>query len=410
MPIRGLSEQGRIPRIGKIHLGVKVQSEKNPNVWYPKATPYFVLTDAPYVREVYPDKPIELRIMFPAESDEKIASQYYRAYKQITGLVCKGDGYKATARVDSAKWRGKVELGIWANSESKETQMVEIPCAGVGYDGCPPCPAYENKDCKRIMMLQFFVLGCRRFGIHQLDTSSVNSILNINGMLDVMRNNRVLGGNVSGVKLLLTLVPQEVISPDDSKRKTVYVLQLTAEEDVEELRRLTAQTAVPAMPEGRGEETPQVVEGDVIEPDEEKAGEFFGDPSELPPEEPAGNPPPPAQRPTLRGVEERPDITGTPKTRPRQAGLGEARRTPAPWMEDWTTLFRAAEGMGFTQEQVLRFLEIAEPTDFAGLKTTAQACLNRLEAAKKWAGDHNMTPEEAIEKLVAARHNNKQPA
>jgi len=293
MPIRGLSEQGRIPRIGKIHLGVKVQSTNNPNVWYPKATPHFVLNDAPYAREVYGDNPTELRIMFPVESDEKIASQYYRAYKQTTGLVCKGDGYKATARVDSAKWKGKVELGIWASSESQKNQMVEIPCAGVGYGDCPACPAYENKDCKRIMMLQFFVLGCRRFGVHQLDTSSVNSILNINGMLDVMRNDRVLGGNVSGVKLLLTLIPQEVTA--DGKRKTVHVLQLIAEQDVEELRRLTGETVkaqYAALPEGREAEP---IEGEIVEPDEEEAGEFFGDPSELPTEEEAESAAPPAR-------------------------------------------------------------------------------------------------------------------
>lgn len=272
MPIRGLSERGRIPRIGKIHLGYKVESQKRPGVFYPKAAEHFILNDAPYVKEVYGDKPTELRIMFPSEDDEKIASQYYKQYKATTGLICKGDGFKATARVDSAKWKGVVQLGIWAGSETAETQMVEIPCAGAGYDGSPACPAYEKGDCKRIMVLQFFVLGCRKFGIHQLDTSSVNGILNINGMLDILRNSRVLGGHVSGVKLLLTLIPQEVIA--DGKKKIVRVVQLTAEQDIEELRKLelppVPQITAPSGTLPSPVVQPEVVEGEIVveEPDE----------------------------------------------------------------------------------------------------------------------------------------------
>ena len=41
-PIKGLTESRRLPRLGKIHLGIKKQSAKS-GAWYPSATNYFVV-------------------------------------------------------------------------------------------------------------------------------------------------------------------------------------------------------------------------------------------------------------------------------------------------------------------------------------------------------------------------------
>ena len=89
MPIKGLSEQRRIPRVGKIHLGVKKVSERTGKE-YPSATEYFVVP--PEVAAVHGEQPTELPIMIPVEDEEFWASQYYRAYSQTRGLTCKGDG------------------------------------------------------------------------------------------------------------------------------------------------------------------------------------------------------------------------------------------------------------------------------------------------------------------------------
>ena len=40
MPIKGLSEQRRLPRLGKIRLGVKKKNQKG--IEYPASTDYFV--------------------------------------------------------------------------------------------------------------------------------------------------------------------------------------------------------------------------------------------------------------------------------------------------------------------------------------------------------------------------------
>ncbi|GAI11540.1 unnamed protein product, partial [marine sediment metagenome] len=92
MPIKGLSEQKRLPRLGKIHLGVKVTKNKKGEECapYPRATDYFVCPDE--VRAVYGDKPQKLHIIIPVEDEEMWANQYYRQYSRTRGLVCKGDG------------------------------------------------------------------------------------------------------------------------------------------------------------------------------------------------------------------------------------------------------------------------------------------------------------------------------
>jgi len=60
MPIKGLSEQLRLPRRGKIRLGEKKKSEKTGKT-YPISLDYFVVPDE--VKKVYGEKPRKLDIM-----------------------------------------------------------------------------------------------------------------------------------------------------------------------------------------------------------------------------------------------------------------------------------------------------------------------------------------------------------
>ncbi len=95
MAIKGLKEQRRLPRLGKIRLGEKALSQKgNP---YPKATDYFVCP--PEVQAVYGPQPRELDVMFPVEDEDVFLNVWYKCYGSGTGLLCKGDGEVAT-RVD----------------------------------------------------------------------------------------------------------------------------------------------------------------------------------------------------------------------------------------------------------------------------------------------------------------------
>jgi len=71
--IKGLSEQRRLPRIGKIRLGVKKKSPRT-GAEYPVATDYFVCPTE--VQAVYGEKPKRLDVIIPLEDEEIWASQY----------------------------------------------------------------------------------------------------------------------------------------------------------------------------------------------------------------------------------------------------------------------------------------------------------------------------------------------
>ena len=208
MPIKGLSEQRRIPRVGKIHLGVKVDHATRKGVQYPKATEYFVVP--PEVAAVHGERPTELPIMIPVEDEEYWASQYYRVYSQSRGLICKGDGTKCHRMVD-------VKSGDMAGQSAGKVEWRDFPCDG------KECIHYQQERCREVMNLQFLLPQVPGLGIWQIDTSSVNSIRNINSSAELIRG---IIGRIRMVPLILSLEKQDVVNPDDGKKKTVHVMNL----------------------------------------------------------------------------------------------------------------------------------------------------------------------------------------
>lgn len=217
MPIKGLTERRRMPRIGKMHLGIKVESTKKPGVFYPKATDYFVFPEdgsAGYelIDELiaeYGEKPKELAIIFPLEDEEAICSQYYRCYSRSRGLTCRGDGETCTRMIDT-------KTGDLVNKDSEETELKEMSCTGT------ECPDYARGSCREIMNLQFMLPKISGLGVWQIDTSSINSIRNINSCIELIRS---VYGRIRMVPLFLSIEPMEV-TPPNSKKKTVHVLNL----------------------------------------------------------------------------------------------------------------------------------------------------------------------------------------
>ena len=88
--ISGLSEVRRLPRLGKIRLGVKVTSMKDTSKSYPKETPYFVCPEE--VEKVYGDKPVALKVMLPLNDREACFPQALKWYGNSRGLKCIGNG------------------------------------------------------------------------------------------------------------------------------------------------------------------------------------------------------------------------------------------------------------------------------------------------------------------------------
>ena len=216
-PIHGLSEQKRLPRLGKIRLGIKKISPRT-GASYPTATDYFVCP--PEVQAIYGEKPQRLDVIIPVEDEEMWASQYYRQYSRTRGLICKGDGESCRRMVDT-------ETGAIANRDTKEVTWRE-GCECLGRD----CPDYKGKACQEVMNLQALLPKVPGLGIWQIDTGSINSIRNINNCATMIR---AMCGRVSWIPLVLTLEPTDVVNPDDGKKKTVYCMHLRYERSAESL-------------------------------------------------------------------------------------------------------------------------------------------------------------------------------
>jgi hypothetical protein len=239
MPIEGLSELVRIPRLGKIHLGVKVKSKEKKDVQYPKATDYFVVPNE--VKNIYGDKPTELQIMFPVEEPELFAQQWLRAYSLTQGLVCIGSGVEGRRKVDMA-------TGAIADHETKQWEWREISCDP------QECPEYQTKRCRRVMNLQFLLPEVPGLGVYQIDTSSFYSIVNINSMIKMLKG---ILGRCSMIPLTLALGPIEV-SPPGLTKKTVHIMHIKKDIKLSQLAHIAQlPPARVLIPEADTEEPPE---------------------------------------------------------------------------------------------------------------------------------------------------------
>lgn len=200
MPIKGLTEIHRLPRLGKLHLGVKSQTAQGAE--YPKAVDHFVVSvdestpaaNAQAFKKVYGDTPKALDVMFPSDDPEEFFGQWYKLYGRGTGLQRRCDGEVCV---------------LSSGGELKETACV---CKKEGQ---------HERACKAIGNLQFFLPRVDGIGVWQLDTSSFNSLRNLNSWFALLKQ---LCGKVAGIPFQLILKPQDV--QVNGSKKTIYVLDL----------------------------------------------------------------------------------------------------------------------------------------------------------------------------------------
>ncbi len=218
MPIKDLSENVRIPRLGKIHLGYR-----DPQRGFPVKTDYFVFpkdhSDYEALVKTFGEKPKELRILIPVEDEELWASQYYKAYNLTRGLVCKGDGESAMRMVD-------IKTGALPEKDTQTVAMKDIPCTG------RECPEYKAKKCGEVMNLRFMLPEIPGLGVWQIDTGSINSILNINSCAKVIKQ---AFGRITLIPLKLTLATEQVNNPESGKKQRVYFLDLRTDVTIAQL-------------------------------------------------------------------------------------------------------------------------------------------------------------------------------
>ena len=312
MPIKGLAERRRLPRVGKIHLGIIVEGEKRP---FPKAVDYFVVraddttpeASAKAFQEVYGDKPTELDIIFPTDDPEQWADPWYRAYSQSWGLLCKGDGEWANAKWDLAAKTARppgVEEGSWASGKTESWTHLKIPCLGA------ECPMQKAKvpRCKAVMNLQFLLPLVRGIGVWQIDTGSWNSIRNINESVELVK--LATGGRVRGLTLKMRLKPLQVTpAGGEVKTKTVHVLDISMPDIT--LPELLAQAA--ALPERALQALPAPTEDEAPD-DEELPSDLYAAADPQPAPQPAAQAAAPAATAPAPATSE-----GKPSTPPPEA-------------------------------------------------------------------------------------------
>jgi hypothetical protein len=294
--IKGVSERRRLPRLGKIRLGVKVLAKNGQT--YPAEVDYFVVP--PEVQQVYGPKPKTLDVMFPVQDRGVIFPQALKWYGSGRGLKCIGDGERA----------------MRLNEQTGAMEPVECPC-----------PLYEQGQCHRRAHLMVILPKINMGGVYQIDIGSYNSIVDLNSGLDYVE---ALVGRVAMVPLVLSRAARETFG--GGMRSVHYPLTVSlATNDVAWINRLRTETAtilerqaalvLPAPLD----ENPAHDEGAVVVREAELEAAPPAPPSQPVTLAPSVTPPP---QPPARAA----DPAGSPRPSGPSVSAGDAatRPTPAP--------------------------------------------------------------------------------
>lgn len=214
MPIKGLSDRRRFTRGGHIRLGRKTKNQRGTE--YPEKSDHFIPDfeseeATALFHQLYGEKPNRITVAFAGETQEEIFPQYYKAYGASAGLKCKGDGEYAQRADDKGN-------------------LHEVDCPGPEH-----CDFARANGCKQMASLQFFIKGLPGIQVFQINTTSFNSILNINTGIDLLQSIR---GNkrISGVWVDLLLVPQTAQA--NGRKVEIYVLKLDINASLDNLAAL----------------------------------------------------------------------------------------------------------------------------------------------------------------------------
>lgn len=231
----------RFPRLGKIKLGIKLDTGGM------KETDYFVCPVE--VQNVFGEQPKELKVMFPVNDD---AVAYREAYKWYGAgsIKCYGNGDTAMRRVDCLTPDQKKQLGDTIK-DAKQHDMVEI-------DECP-CPLLDSRACRLVGSLYVMLPDVSLGGVYQIDVHSLYGVKNIKAALALTRAvTRIVfppDGSIAGIEHVLTRVPTSIQDPSKGVKRTHHIIMLrhtlTADRLKEMMKNKPAQLAGPASTTSR---------------------------------------------------------------------------------------------------------------------------------------------------------------
>lgn len=203
----GFSTNRRIPRLGKIRLGEKVENAAGKT--YPRETPYFVIPDE--VKLVYGPHPTTLDVMLLSEDPEVIFPQKLSRYGSSKGLVCHGDSVNAER----------------LNPETKKWEPRSCPCEFRRTAENP------KGDCTETANLMVVLHKVNMGGVYQIGTGSYNSTVDVNSGIEYVK---AMIGRISMIPLKLKRVERDTFH--GGKRTKHYTLALTLDADVEGINKL----------------------------------------------------------------------------------------------------------------------------------------------------------------------------
>jgi len=227
--VAGVRAIRRLPRLGKIRLGIKVKNAVG--VEYPKDVSWFVCP--PEVQAVYGERPQELDVIIPVE-DPKMFFPFTLKFYAASSLVCKGDGMtaeRAIGRVDDA------DIVLVEPKKGDRRTKVKCPCGHLKTDENP------KGECSLKATLMVMIPKVSMGGIYALDSGSIHNVIEINSCVAVERLPdptiegdegepagflRALFGHVALIPLKLRRVERDIEKPD-GKRVKKWLLQLTTD-------------------------------------------------------------------------------------------------------------------------------------------------------------------------------------
>ncbi len=289
--IKGLSNHRRLPRVAKLHLGIKKFSERAKRE-YPKDVDHFVIRDPGEqaseasknfyrkFKDLYGDSPRQLDIIIPCEDPAIFFPQAYRMYGSGKGLKCIGDGETANRigallpdaglcpdEVYATECQGEdcvlYKTSRWMCSNPKcefkgrvldrdNGEMIGKEVDGRRVGACARCKEIASRagGCKYVGTLQFILPRITLSGTVQVDTSSVHGIIDLNSALSTEPDGwvRQMFGRVSWLfdrrtMESLLILKREARETHGSGRKELHwPLQIEVPVDMERLKTLEVQT------------------------------------------------------------------------------------------------------------------------------------------------------------------------
>lgn len=208
----------RLPRLGKIRLGIKKFSAKSGKE-YPFETDYFVVPKE--VQILYGPEPKQLPVMIPTENEEMFLRQYYAVYGGNQKLLCQGDGETAERRVMKTVGNEQVAAGL-------ET----MPCPGP-----EACDFAQANGCKARTDLMVILPEVSMGGCWQLSTGSTVSDIDIRSGLEMAR---AMVGRIAWIPMLLERTPVKIPDPTTGKMNTHHTVRLIPAIDLKSLNAIRA--------------------------------------------------------------------------------------------------------------------------------------------------------------------------